>query len=209
MNEVAVRSQVLADWVPTTVLRQAALVGSYAALVGALAQLTIQLPFTPVPITGQTFGVLLGGMALGWRRATLGMAAYVGSGLLGLPCFAGGNGGPSAVHAPSFGYLIGFIAAAALLGRLAELGADRHPLLTLGSMFLGNAVIYAFGVIWLAIAIQVNLGTALGLGLVPFLLGDAIKALLAAGVLPGVWKLIDPSPSARTTAADQGRENPH
>ncbi|HEX2682072.1 MAG TPA: biotin transporter BioY, partial [Candidatus Dormibacteraeota bacterium] len=160
MNEVIARPQVLADRVPGTLLRDAALITGYATLVGLLAQLTILLPFTPIPITGQTFGVLIGGMALGWRRAILGMAAYVGLGLVGLPWFAGGNGGPTIVHAPSFGYLIGFVAAAALLGRLAELGADRNPAVTLGCMILGSAVIYVFGVTWLAIAIQVNLETA-------------------------------------------------
>lgn len=119
------------------------------------------------------------------------MAVYVGFGLLGLPWFAGGSGGPSMVHAASFGYLIGFVFAAAVLGKFAELRADRNPLLTLGAMAIGNAVIYAFGLAWLAAAIHVDIATAVALGMTPFLLGDAIKALLAAGLLPGAWRIID------------------
>lgn len=206
MNNVIARPRVLADRLPAFALRDWALVGGYAALVGLLAQLIIRLPFTPVPITGQTLGVLLGGMLLGWRRASAGMAVYVGLGLIGLPWFAGSNGGPSMIHAPSFGYLIGFLAAAAVIGKLAERGADRNPWLTLGAMVLGNAIIYVFGVPWLAVAIHVNLATAITLGLTPFLLGDAIKALLAAGLLPGVWRVIgpitkpsSPNPDGRTS----------
>lgn len=120
------------------------------------------------------------------------MMVYVGLGLIGLPWFAGGNGGPSMINAPSFGYLIGFVAAAAVIGQLAERGADRNPWLTLGAMVLGNMIIYVFGVPWLAVAIHVNLATAITLGLTPFILGDAIKALLAAGLLPGAWRLIRP-----------------
>lgn len=190
MQHAAARRNVLADAIPAFAIRDAVLVVGYAAFVGLLAQVVIRLPFTPVPITGQTFGVLLGGMALGWRRSTAGMIVYLGLGLVGLPWFAGGAGGTSMLHAASFGYLIGFVVAAGVLGRLAELRADRNPLLTLASMVLGNAIVYLFGVAWLMNAIHVDLSTAIALGLTPFLLGDAIKALLAAGLLPGAWKLI-------------------
>jgi biotin transport system substrate-specific component len=186
---IAFRRQVLADLIPAFAVRDALLVVGYAALVGLLAQLVIPLPFTPVPITGQTFGVLLGGMALGWRRGLAGMVLYVAVGLVGVPWFAEGKGGFSVLSAPSFGYLVGFVIAAGVLGRLAETGASRNPLLTLASMVAGNVVIYFFGVTWLMNAIHVDLGTAIALGLTPFLLGDAIKALLAAGLLPGAWKL--------------------
>ena len=190
MNNSVLRPRVLVDMLPASALRDAALVAAYAALVGLFAQLVIRLPFTPVPITGQTFGVLLGAMALGSRRAVVGMAVYLGLGLIGLPWFAGGSGGPNVVHAASFGYLVGFLIAAAVIGRLAELRADRNPLLTLGAMVIGNAVIYACGVAWLAVAIHVDFATAIALGVTPFLLGDAIKALLAAGLLPGAWRVI-------------------
>jgi biotin transport system substrate-specific component len=190
MSASADHRYVLADTLPTFAVRDAVLVVSYAALVGLLAQVVIPLPFTPVPITGQTFGVLLGGMALGWRRALAGMTVYLALGLVGLPWFADGNGGFVMLRAPSFGYLIGFIVAAAVLGRLAELRFDRNPLLTLGAMVAGNAIIYLFGVSWLMVAIHVDLGTGIALGLTPFLLGDAIKALLAAGLLPAAWKAV-------------------
>jgi biotin transport system substrate-specific component len=183
------RRYVLADTLPASAVRDIALVAAYAAIVGLLAQLVIPLPFTPVPITGQTFGVLLGGMALGWRRALAGMAVYVGLGLVGLPWFAGGNGGFAVTHEASFGYLVGFIVAAAVIGRLAEMRFDRNPLLTLAAMVAGNAIIYMFGVSWLMVAIHVDLPQGIALGLTPFLLGDAIKALLAAGLLPLAWKV--------------------
>jgi biotin transporter BioY len=183
------RDRVLADALPASAVRDVILVVVYAALVGVLAQVVIVLPFTPVPITGQTFGVLLGGMALGWRRALAGMAVYVALGLVGLPWFASGTGGFAVVRAPSFGYLVGFVVAAAALGRLAEMRFDRNPLLTLGAMVAGNVIIYLFGVSWLMATIHVDLAQGIALGLTPFLLGDALKALLAAGLLPAAWKV--------------------
>jgi biotin transport system substrate-specific component len=190
MSSSADRPQVLADTLPASAVRDILLVVAYAGLVGLLAQVVILLPFTPVPITGQTFGVLLGGMALGWRRAAAGMALYVALGLVGLPWFASGAGGFAILRAPSFGYLIGFFVAALVLGRLAEMRFDRNPLLTLGAMIAGNVIIYLFGVSWLMAVIHVDLATGVALGLTPFLLGDAIKALLAAGLLPATWKVI-------------------
>ncbi|HEY2597361.1 MAG TPA: biotin transporter BioY [Candidatus Dormibacteraeota bacterium] len=189
VSSTADRRHVLADTVPAFAVRDVLLVVGFAALVGLLAQVVIPLPFTPVPITGQTFGVLLGGMALGWRRALIGMVVYVGLGLVGLHWFAGGKGGTGVIGGPSFGYLIGFIVAAAVLGRLAELRFDRDPLRVLGSMVVGNLIIYLFGVSWLMVAIHVDLAQGIALGLIPFLLGDAIKALLAAGLLPTAWKV--------------------
>ena len=180
----------LADLVPAFAVRDVILVVGYAILVGLLAQLVIPLPFTPVPITGQTFGVLLGGMALGSRRALAGMVLYVIAGLVGVPWFAGGEHGFAIISLPSFGYLIGFVVAAAALGRLAEAGFDRKPQLTLLAMVAGTAIIYFFGVTWLWNTLHVNFSTAIAYGLTPFLLGDAIKALLAAGLLPGAWKLV-------------------
>lgn len=183
------RHYVLADTLPAFAVRDILLVVGFAAVVGLLAQVVIPLPFTPVPITGQTFGVLLGGMALGWRRAVAGMAVYVALGLVGVHWFAGGNGGIAVVGAPSFGYLVGFIVAAAALGWLAEHRFDRDPLRVLGSMVVGNLIIYVCGVSWLMVAIHVDLAQGIALGLTPFLLGDAIKALLAAGLLPAAWKV--------------------
>jgi biotin transport system substrate-specific component len=182
--------RVLADLLPASAVRDVALVVGYAVLVGLLAQIVVPLPFTPVPVTGQTFGVLLGGMALGPRRALAGMVLYVIAGLIGVPWFAGGAGGFGILSTASFGYLIGFVVAAAVLGLLSQQGLDRKPLFALLAMVAGTAIIYFFGVTWLWNSMHITIGTAIRLGLVPFLLGDALKAVLAAGLLPGAWMLV-------------------
>ncbi|MGH7610536.1 MAG: biotin transporter BioY, partial [Candidatus Dormibacteria bacterium] len=171
-------------------VRDVLLVIGYAALVGASAQLVIKLPFTPVPITGQTFAVLLGGMAVGTRRAVAGMLLYLAAGALGVPWFAQGQGGFSALSTPSFGYVIGFVFAAALLGWLAVHGWDRHPVSVVAALVAANAVIYLFGASWLSWRLHTGVGETLALGVTPFLLGDAIKAVLAAVLLPSAWRLV-------------------
>jgi biotin transporter BioY len=182
---------VLADVLPGDRARDAALVVAFAGLTGLAAQVAVKLPFTPVPITGQTFAVLLGGAALGWRRALLGMLLYVAVGLTPwVPWFAEQRGGPDMLRAPTFGYLIGFVAAAALVGRLAARGLDRTPAGTVLTMVAGNLVVYAVGVAWLLADLGVGLAEGLHLGLTPFLAGDALKILLAAGLLPGAWSLV-------------------
>ena len=184
------RPQVLADLLAGSRLRDVALVAGYAALTGLAAQVAIVLPFTPVPITGQTFVVLAGALALGWRRAGLGMALYLLAGLAGLPWYAQGHGGLGSLATPSFGYVIGFIAAGTMTGWLAGRRLDRGPLGTVVAMIAGTAVIYAFGLFWLAFNLHVGPARALTLGLYPFLIGAALKAALAAGVLPGAWWLV-------------------
>src|SRR5438067_6276539 len=116
-----VDARVLADAVPGERIRDAALVVAYAVLVGLVAQVVIPLPHTPVPITGQTFGVLLGGMALGWKRGLAGMALYAAAGAAGVPWFAGHSGGFSVITGPTAGYILGFVLAGAVVGKLAEL----------------------------------------------------------------------------------------
>ncbi len=183
---LAGRRRVLADaWAPrvSPAARSAALVVAGAALVGLCAQLSLRVPGTPVPVTGQTFAVLLVGAALGWRDAGLSMALYAVAGSLGVPWFAHGGSG----WAVTFGYVLGFVVAAAVVGRLAERGGDRSPLRTATTMVLGTALIYAIGVPWLAHAVHVSLPRAWALGARPFLVGDALKVLLAAGLLPGAW----------------------
>ena len=182
------RARVLADALPGALARDAVLVAAFASLTGLAAQISLPLPFTPVPISGQTFAVLLGAAALGWRRAVLGMVLYLGVGLAGIHWFAQGQGGLSALELPSLGYVLGFVPAAALVGRLAEGRFDRHPLTTLVAMAAGNLAVYAVGVPWLMAVLHVGIGQGLLLGVVPFLLGDAVKALLAAGLLPGAWR---------------------
>lgn len=157
-----------------------------------MARIAIPLPFTPVPITGQTLAVLLTGAALGSRRGALSMAAYVLEGSLGLPVFAGGAAGLKWLKGPTGGYLVGFIAAAFVTGWLAERGWDRRPLLTALAMLIGNAVIYLFGLPWLAMFLGGFAGPkgALALGLLPFIPGDLLKLALAAFLLPSAWWLV-------------------
>ncbi len=152
------------------------------------AQVAMPLPFTPVPITGQTFGVLLVGMALGSRRGALAVLAYLAEGALGLPVFAEFRAGLPVLLGPTGGYLAGFLPAAWAVGALAERGFDRSLPRTLLAFLAGNAIIYLFGLLWLSRFVPWP-GT-LAAGMTPFLLGDAIKAVLAALLLPGAWKLL-------------------
>ncbi len=191
MSDVAVLKPreplVLADLVPGSVLRDIALVVGAAGLVGLLAQLSIHLSFTPVPITGQTLGVLLVGTTLGWRRGLAAMSLYAVAGLFGVPWFAAHSSG---YVGASFGYIVGFVASAALCGYLAERKADRTWRTSVPAMLAGEVVMYAIGVLWLAVSLHVGIAKAVALGLTPFIIGDAMKAALAAGLLPATWKLV-------------------
>jgi biotin transport system substrate-specific component len=169
----------------------AALVVGGSLLIALSAYLKIQLPFSPVPITGQTLAVLLVGAALGSKKGGLSVLAYLGEGLIGLPVFAGGASGPAYLLGPTGGYLAGFVLAAFAVGWLAERGWDHHVGLTLAAMLIGNLLIYLSGLAWLSV--YVGVGQALPLGLYPFLVGDAIKLLLAGIVLPGGWAVITKS----------------
>ncbi len=186
----AARRGVLADAIPGAAVRDVVLVVAYAALVGLFAQLVVPLWFTPVPITGQTFGVLVGAAALGWQRALTGMVLYLMVGLLGVPWFAGHSGGMDTLGSPSFGYLVGFVAAAIVLGALAGRGWDRKVPTAVAMFAIGSVVVYAFGLPWLMASIHVGLATGLAKGVTPFLLGDAIKVLVAAGLLPTAWAVL-------------------
>ena len=146
-----------------------------------------------MPITGQTFGVLLVGGAYGASRGFATMAAYLVVGGLGYGVFAGHASGWDVLRFSSAtgGYLVGMLVAATLVGWLADRGWDRKAVRSLPAMVLGNVVIYAFGVVWLAHALDLTASQAWHAGVRPFLPGDAIKILLAAGLLPAAWKLVD------------------
>lgn len=185
---------VYADILRPTVRRSALLYDIGLVLAGSLfialsAQIAISLPFSPVPITGQTLAVLLVGALLGSRRGSLAVLAYIAEGLAGLPVFAGGAAGPARLLGPTGGYLVGFVVAAYLVGALAERGWDRRVATTAAAMVLGNLVIYAVGVLWLAPFVG-GLSKAVTLGAVPFIPGDVLKIGAAALLLPGGWKLL-------------------
>ncbi len=166
-------------------------------LIALCAQIAIPLPFSPVPITGQTLAVLLVGALLGSRRGGLCLLTYLVEGIAGLPVFAGGATGLAHLLGPAGGYLIGFTAAAYITGLLAERGWDRRTETTLLAMLLGNAVIYAFGLPWLAFFAGV--GRVLPLGLYPFIAGDLLKSILAAMLLPSGWRM----PGLKATRYDR------
>jgi len=158
-------------------------------LIAALAQIEIPLPFTPVPITGQTFGVLLIGAALGSRRGAASLLLYLAEGTLGLPFFAGGASGVGILTGATAGYLVGFVIAAYVVGLLAERGLERSIRTSIIPFLVGTIIIYVCGVTWLAVVLG-GLGKAIAAGLLPFIIGDAIKLVAASLVLPAAWKLV-------------------
>jgi biotin transport system substrate-specific component len=179
-------------------LRHIALVCVGAIFIAATANVAIAIPPSPVPITGQTLSVLVVGGALGLRRGMISMALYLILGLF-LPVYASGAhglgtivgfGSGGAALSPVGGYLIGFLFAAGLVGWLAENGWDRHIGGAIGAMILGEVVIYSVGVPWLALAKEVSLNQAVAWGFTPFVIGDAIKLAIAAGIFPFAWWLV-------------------
>ncbi|MGI3197652.1 biotin transporter BioY [Streptomyces sp. GLT-R25] len=179
--------QVIADLLPASRVRDAALVAGGAALTGLAAQIAVPVPGSPVPVTGQTFAALLVGTALGTGRGLASLAMYALLGLAGVPWFAEGSSGATV----SFGYILGMLLAATVVGALARRGADLGSVVRMaGTMLLGEAIIYAIGVPYLAFAADMTLTQAIAAGLTPFLLGDALKAALAMGVLPTAWKFV-------------------
>jgi biotin transport system substrate-specific component len=184
----------------TALTADAALVAIGVALIGLSAQVSIPLPNTPVPLTGQTFAVLLVGGAYGATRGFFTMAAYLIVGGLGYGVFAQHGSGWDTFRftTASGGYLVGMLVAAAFVGWLADRGWDRKVPRSLPTMVLGNVIIYAFGVTWLAYGFapevlgqHMTVSQAWNAGVKDFLLGDAIKILLAAGLLPLAWKVVD------------------
>jgi biotin transport system substrate-specific component len=156
-----------------------------SCMIALAAQVAIRLPFTPVPITGQTLALVLLAAALGRVRAAAAALCYLAEGAAGLPVFAGGAAGAHALAGPTGGYLVGFVPAAWLVGALAERGFDRHPATTAIAMLIGNAVVLVCGAAWLAVFVGPE--RALALGVVPFLIGDVVKAAFAAALLPLSW----------------------
>lgn len=179
---------VLADLLPASRVRDVALVAGGAALMGVAAQIAVKVPGLIVPITGQTFAALLIGAALGPARSFLSMTLYTLVGMAGVPWFAHGTSGAGGA---TFGYVLGMLLASTVVGALARRGADRSVPRTAATMVLGSAIVYAVGVPYLALATGMSFGAAVAGGMTPFLIGDAVKAALAMGLLPTTWKLLD------------------
>jgi biotin transport system substrate-specific component len=172
-----------------------ALVLAGSALIALSAQVAIPLPFSPVPVTGQTFAVLLVGAALGRWRGAASVLAYLAEGAAGLPVFAGAHAGPAVLLGPTGGYLFGFVLGAWLCGHLAERGWDRTVRGTTAAMVLGNVVIFAVALPWLAR--YVGAANVWALGFWPFIPGDVVKIGLASALLPLAWKWIGTRPAPR------------
>lgn len=186
-------------------------VTTISLLTAISAQVSFSLPFTPVPLTLQTGAVLLGGALLGWKRGATSQLLYLTMGSLGLPFFANGTSGWTAISGATGGYLIGFVVAAAVLGWMAEHGQDRTITSSLPSFVFASLIIYVFGVGWLAYSLHIPLAgsagdtnNAIALGLTPFLLGDLAKAIAAAAITPMVWRWNRPDTPANQTNDQAG-----
>lgn len=187
---------VLADAIahPRTWLHHAALICAGTALVALLAQ--VEIPMYPVPITGQTLGVMVVGAALGAWRGAAAMALYLVAGVAGFPVFAGFTGGPHSIVSPSFGFIIGFIFTAAFIGWCSQQRWDRKPLLSLAAFFGASCIPFVFGVPYMAFILDTVVGQpisfeqALAYGVYPFIPGGIVKWLIAAMVLPLAWRAV-------------------
>jgi biotin transport system substrate-specific component len=187
------RHAVLADRLPATnarAVRFAGQVAGVAAFTALLAQVSFRIPGTPVPVTGQTFAVLLAAAAVGPLRGVVGQLLYLVLGVGGLPVFSDGAHGWSYFVGSTFGFLIGFVLASAVVGRHARRGLDRKPDTVAATFLLGSALIYLPGVWWLSHHLGVSYSKAMELGVYPFLVGDVVKAALAACLLPAAWRLL-------------------
>lgn len=195
MSTAFVQPRVLVEHISAAWVRNTVMIVAATAFIAGSAQVSIPLPFTPVPLTGQTFAVLVSCAALGVWRSVLATALYLLAAMAGMPVLAPqADGshvtGTAVASMASFGYVLGFIVAAVVVGKLAEAGFTRTPLRTAAAMIAGNLAIYAIGVPVLRVVTGSDWPTAFAWGLTPFLIGDLIKVVLAAGLLPSVWSLV-------------------
>ena len=189
MPALPARPLVLANLVPAVRARNAVLIALGVLFTALLAQVSIPVPGSPVPITGQTLAVVLTAASLGPVRGVAVQAFYILAALVGLPFYSEATGGVDVVFGATGGYVIGFIPAAYLIGMAARRGVDRKPLQAAPLFVAGQAVIFAVGVPWLALSADLSAGQALDAGFTPFILGGLVKAAVAAGVLSGAWRL--------------------
>lgn len=180
-------SGVLADLIPGARARDVVLTIIGTAFITIAGYIVIPLPFTPVPVSLATFAVLFTGATLGPLRGSASAGLYLALGVIGVPLFAHGGSGWAF---SSFGYVVGYVIAALIVGTLARRRSDRTVWSTLALATIGSLTIYAFGVAWLAVFLGVDLATAFTLGVVPFLIGDAVKIAAMAGMLPLIWRVV-------------------
>lgn len=195
MSTQAIGAVVVDRWASKAEVRNAVLVIGLTVATAISAQIAIPLPFTPVPLTLQTFAVLAGAAAFGPMRATLAQGLYIALAILGMPVLAAQADGSHTVgqavlSIPTLGYLVGFVVASFVVGKIAERGVTRSHLQTALAYVAGSAVIYLMGATWLAHAINVGAAQAIEFGVTPFLTGDVIKAVAAGALLPTLWKFV-------------------
>jgi biotin transport system substrate-specific component len=190
VSHAIARPTVLADLWANTKVRSAALVVGGALLTAACAQIQFPVPGSPVPVTGQTFAVLLAGAALGPLRGAASQLLYLLMGLVGMPVYSDATSGVDVLFGATGGYIVGFIVAAYAIGWAAERGWDRTPLRALPLFAVGQVVIFAIGVPWLAVVANYSAGEALEKGFVPFIIGGLVKSALAGALLPAAWRLV-------------------
>ena len=190
MNATFAKSETLLEvaLAPLDLVRQVGLVIGFSLLTALAAQVVI--PIGPVPITGQTFAVLLTGALLGPRLGAMAMIAYLIEGASGLPFFAGGQFGFVHLMGPTGGYLVAFPAAAYITGAFAEHGWDRRFFSAAAAMAIGSIVIIVCGCVWFSLLTHTSIVNAVRVTVAPFILGDVVKILLAAALLPSGWKLL-------------------
>ena len=198
MPALPARPLVLADLVPAVRARNVVLVALGVLFTALLAQVSVPVPGSPVPITGQTLAVVLTAAALGPVRGVAVQVFYILAALVGLPFYSEASGGFDVVFGATGGYVVGFIPAAFLIGLAAKHGADRNPLKAVPLFIAGQAVIFAVGVPWLAISAGLTASQALEAGFYPFIVGGLVKEAIAGVLLPATWKLV------RTADGDAG-----
>jgi biotin transport system substrate-specific component len=183
--------RVLAELLPNALVRTGLVIVAGAGLTAMAAQLSFPIPGSPVPVTGQTFAVLISGAALGPARGVASQLLYLAIGSLGLPVFSGHSGGFHVLSGANGGYLVGFVLAAFVMGYGSRRGSDRSVSKEIGVAVTASIIIYACGAGWLAIKMGLTISTAFSIGVRPFLLGDALKAVLASALLPTAWMIVN------------------
>ena len=189
MTAHALAPVVVDSWAAKSRARNIALVVGLTLFTAVCAQVSVPLPFTPVPLTLQTFAVLAGAGALGAQRAVASQILYVVLAAAGAPVLAGGSHGIAALTGATGGYIAGFIASSFVVGAIARTGATRNVASTAAAYVAGTATIYLLGVSWLAVSAHMSALDAIRAGMIPFLVGDAIKAVMAGAILPTAWQL--------------------